>query len=878
MMKKLIFLFFVIIEIVSWSNIGIPKRSLEEATKSEDIVILHTNDVHCGVQDTIGYDGLMLYKKQLLTKYNNVIVVDAGDHIQGGTMGVISNGLSIIDIMNEVGYDVATLGNHEFDYGIAQLEECEKRLNCSYISSNYCFHKNKTAIYPAYKIIEKGGKKIAFIGVATPQTLSKTYLITLTDDEGNLIYDFLTENNSKELYERVQEHINKVKNDEKVDYVIIVAHLGIGGDALEENTSEGLLKNLEGVDALIDGHTHLVYSQTTKDKNGKDVILAQTGTKLANIGVLIIHENGTLTHENINEVPFDPNLADETLNVTRNKKEAYVDKEINKYINDIFLSFSDTLNKVVGKVDFPLNVYENASVSTESHTQLSRVSENVLCNLVCDALRELGGADVTIMNAGSVRTDINQGDITYQDIINTMPFSNDVLVKEITGQAILDALEYGVRILPEPTSRFPQVSGITYKIDTSINSPVIVDENEVFEKVEGERRVYDVKINGEDIDVNKKYTISTNSFIIGGGDGYSMFIPFDVVKTSIGVDNEILLKYIEENLNGVIPSKYKKVEGRIVKTNGKIFKQNTISLLGFNRLNITDSIIRFYIYLISLESFIFPNALSLKVTLTSNSFLRALSEQNKEVECKINSSDSDTKASYVCEILTTTSDIDSIQIHRDIELNTDKDYEFYISPLALKYMDNIKNIRNDDKYNAFFDSDIYYLKNSHIIKHDETSYNISGVLTNFGNSSDFDGSDITLMVTKLPENTETEFNCKIYHVTGDNYTLNCKPKDSIYCDLNNSISLIGDGVLYVSFENGDDSKIKFDSKNPIESYNRKYFHKSSGKLSSGAIATIIVVPIIALAAIIALIYFLKSGNKKLLHPQAPSSESITKLN
>ena len=212
------------------------------------------------------------------------------------------------------------------------------------------------------------------------------------DENGNLVYDFLTENHSKELFDRVQAQIDDVRS-QGVDYVIILAHLGIGGDALEENTSAGLIRNLKNVDALIDGHTHLVYSQTTKDKNGKDVILAQTGTKLANIGVLIIHENGTLTHENINEVPFDPNLADETLNVTRNKKEAYVDKEINKYINDIFLSFSDTLNKVVGKVDFPLNVYENASVSTESHTQLSRVSENVLCNLVCDALRELGGAD-----------------------------------------------------------------------------------------------------------------------------------------------------------------------------------------------------------------------------------------------------------------------------------------------------------------------------------------------------------------------------------------------------------------------------------------------------------------------------------------------------
>ena len=258
-------------------------------TLSEDIKIIHTNDVHCGVQDSIGYDGLMLC-----------------DHIQGGTIGLISNGLAIIDIMNKIGYDVATLGNHEFDYGVAQLEECAKELKCGYISSNYCFHKNKTSIYPAYKIIDVNGKKIAFIGVATPafigvatpQTLSKTSLVTIRDENGEPVYDFLTENHSQELFERVQQQIDIVKS-EGADYVIIVAHLGIDGDALEENTSRGLLNNLNGVDALIDGHTHLIYERTTKGKDNKDVLFAQTGTKLNVIGVFTIHTDGSITHENI---------------------------------------------------------------------------------------------------------------------------------------------------------------------------------------------------------------------------------------------------------------------------------------------------------------------------------------------------------------------------------------------------------------------------------------------------------------------------------------------------------------------------------------------------------------------------------------------------
>ena len=186
---------------------------------------------------------------------------------------------------------------------------------------------------------------------------------------------------------------------------------------------------------------------------------------------------------------------------------------MNGYINDIFDSFSDELNEVIGKSDFLLNVFKNASESTESHTQLSRSRENALCNLVTDAMRELGEADVTIMNAGSVRTDINQGNITYQNVINTMPFSNDVLVKEVTGQTILEALDFGVRTLPGVTSRFPQVSGITFKVDTSINSTVVVDENEVFKKLGDKQRVYDIRVNGEKLDLNKKYTLSSNSFI-----------------------------------------------------------------------------------------------------------------------------------------------------------------------------------------------------------------------------------------------------------------------------------------------------------------------------------------------------------------------------
>ena len=569
-MKALIYLILIISQIYSSSFTKHNKRILQD-TKKNDIVILHTNDVHCGVDDAIGYDGLMLYKKQLEKTHNNVILVDAGDHIQGGTIGFLTDGEAIIKIMNKLGYEVATLGNHEFTYKIPVLEERAKELNCGYISINYCFHANKTARYNVSKIIEKGGKKIGFIGVATPQTLSKTYVNTLVDSNGNKIYDFLTENKSQELYERIQKEIDRLKDQEGVDYVIILGHLGIYGDALEEHSSEGIIKNIKGAIAFIDGHSHKVYSLDSPDKDSTNVKLVQTGTKLANIGVLTIHENGTISHENVDHVPYDSDLADQTLNVTRKKKECYVDKEMYDFIEELNSGNAELLNQVVGKTPFTLTIFNTSSESSETGSSYSsRVGENNLCNLVADSFRIIGEADVTIMNTGTVTNIIEAGNITYKNIIDLMPYSNDILVKEISGQDILDALEFGVRSLPEPSTRFPQVSGITYKIDQSINSSVVVDDNEDFVSVEGERRVYNVKINGKDLDVNKIYTISSHNFILDGGDGYSMFPDREIIDTNVGLDNQVLIQYISENLEGTIPAKYQQNDNRIVKTEGKV--------------------------------------------------------------------------------------------------------------------------------------------------------------------------------------------------------------------------------------------------------------------------------------------------------------------
>ena len=561
MVKKYIF-FFLFLEIYSLSRLNIKNlkskdneiRELkEEKELSDDIIILHTNDVHCGVLDSIGYDGLMLYKKDLQKQYKHVLTVDVGDHIQGGPLGLLSKGLDIIKIMNKIGYDVSIIGNHEFDYGLDQLKKCNESLNCGYISGNFLYRKNRTLIYPPYKLIQLDDIKIAFIGITTPQTLSKTILHTIIDEEGEMVYDFLTKNDGQELYEIIQKYINEVK-DKGAKYVIILSHLGIEGDALEKYTSSGLLSHLIGVDAILDGHTHRIYNKTSKDKNGNDILLSQTGTKLTNLGVLKIKKNGEIISEMLSQIPTPKFIKVKP--IYRDRKLRLVDPEMNNFINNIASSHFSELNQKIGYVNFDLLI--------NSEEQSSRSGENPLCNLIADSIRYYGKGDITMINAGSIRNDLKKGDITFQNILEVLPFSAYIITKEVKGEDILNALEFGMKELPEKTSRFPQVSGISFKVNTKIKSTVIVDDEEMFVKVNGKRRVYDVIVGKDKLDINKTYLIAFDNYIGKGGDGFSMFANYEE-KLNLGkTDNELFMMYIRDVLNGVIPDEYKKTQQRII--------------------------------------------------------------------------------------------------------------------------------------------------------------------------------------------------------------------------------------------------------------------------------------------------------------------------
>ena len=525
--------------------------------KSDDIVIIHLNDVHCGLQDSVGYDGFALYKDELKEKYNNVICVDVGDHVQGGAMGAISDGEAIIKIMNKIGFDVVTLGNHEFDYGLEQLNKLGEEISSKYICSNFCYKKNKTSIYEPYRVIEAGGKKFGFIGVVTPLTFSITYLSTLQESDGSATYDFLTTNDT-ELQQTVQTHINKLRSDEKVDYVILLTHIGMD---VEQYTSNGLLSNLEGVDAVLDGHTHLVYNTTSKDKSNTDIHISQTGTKLQSIGKLIFKTDGTILSETISNVP-EPSNKEGALSVTRSNANRWVKNETYNFIQEVKDEYAEELNTVVGKSDYELIIKPEGS--SDSRSIYCRYRECTLGNLICDAVRDAGQADLTIINGGGVRNNMKAGNITKGDVIETIPWFNNIMIKKVKGQTILDALEFGVRNCPTPSASFPQVSsGVSFDLDTSINSTVQTDSNGQYVNITGARRVSNVKINGENLDLNKIYNISLFEFVSNGGDGYKMFTEYDVDREALMTDTDAVALYIQNNLNGIIPKEYSELQGRI---------------------------------------------------------------------------------------------------------------------------------------------------------------------------------------------------------------------------------------------------------------------------------------------------------------------------
>ena len=519
----------------------------------EKIIILHTNDVHCqidqkknkdGIVTNIGYAGVLAYKKEMenLHGINNVTLIDAGDAIQGGPIGTLSKGEYIIDIMNYVGYDVACPGNHEFDYGMENfLKLSTETSKANYICCNFRDLEGNPILSP-YTLIKYGDLTIAYLGINTPESFTKSSPIYFQDENGNYIYDFAQGEKGQTLYKTVQKYVDEAIK-EGANYVVAIGHLGDEG-ASEYWSSKSLIKNTYGIDIFIDGHSHEVYSEILKNKKGKNVLLAQTGTKLQNLGKITINtKNKKITSEFISNYKAQ-------------------DEDAINYIEGIKNKFSDVLQEVVAKSSVTLT-----TLDLTTHKRAIRNSETNLGDFCADAYRAMVGADIAFANGGGIRADIEEGDITYEEIINVHPFGNEICMIETTGQDILDALEVGACEYPIENGGFLQVSGLSYTIDPSIPSSVVFNERGQFVKVDGKYRVTEVMVGNEPLVLNKTYTLASHNYMIkNGGDGYTMFMDDKMIKDSVVIDNGALINYITENLNGVIGDEYKnpKGSGRII--------------------------------------------------------------------------------------------------------------------------------------------------------------------------------------------------------------------------------------------------------------------------------------------------------------------------
>ncbi len=533
--------------------IVVPAAVKAEGEEAKEIVILYTNDVHCGINDNIGYEGLARVKAAYEAAGKEVILVDVGDSVQGGVIGTLSKGEVIVELMNAVGYDVATLGNHEFDYGMEQFNKNVSLAKFQYICCNFLNDKNEAVLKP-YTIVEKGGKKIAFVGIDTPETFYKSTPDYFQDSEGNWIYSFCNGNNGQELYDKVQEAVNAAL-EEGAEYVIALAHLGVDAESSPWTSSE-VIVNTTGIDVVLDGHSHSVLSgkDKVKNKEGKEVILTSTGTKLANVGILTIAADGTLSTMLLD------NSAIMFMDAVGLLTE---DNGVGEAVKAAIAKNDETVKTVVAKTSVDLTTTDPVAVDEKGKPiRIVRRMETNLGDLCADAYRAMGQSDIAFVNGGGIRANIPAGDITYGQIIEVHPYSNAMCVVEATGQEILDALEWSVAKLPGESGGFLQVSGLKFTVDVSVATSVVKDEDGFFAGVSGDRRVMDVEVLQEDgtyapIDPNKTYTLACHNYLLkSAGDGFTMFKDNVFLRDEVMLDNQVLINYIVDKLGGTVGADY----------------------------------------------------------------------------------------------------------------------------------------------------------------------------------------------------------------------------------------------------------------------------------------------------------------------------------
>lgn len=524
--------------------------------EAQEITIIYTNDVHSYISNVIKDDegniidnGLRFSKiaamvRDIETEGGNVLLVDAGDEVQGDIYGAMDEGQNVIKIMNATGYDLATPGNHEFDYGMFQFFNNIDKADFDYVSCNFHSTVTKEVVLPASKTFELGGKKVTIIGITTPETITSSTPAYFQDENGEYIYAIDGCDSVEDLFTSVQSAIDNAR--ENSDYVIALGHIGVGMDANSAGySSTDIIANTTGLDAFIDGHSHTrVDGEMIKDKEGRDVLLTQTGSYLAAVGKMTISPDGKLTTELIEEYEGE-------------------DSTVAKLENDWIQEVEDKMGEQIGVLDTTLYICN----PSDSNQRLVRAQEMNSGDFTADSIywyfnEKLGlECDLTLQNAGGIRAQTESGDLTYISAKKVEPFGNMVCLISASGRQIIDALEMGASEIgkwndewnaPAENGGFMQVAGMSYTIEATIPSSVETTGEGNFVSVNGEYKVKDVKIYNretgeyEPINPDKTYQVGGINYVLrNGGNGLTMFMDNELVVDYVGQDYSILAEYIE---------------------------------------------------------------------------------------------------------------------------------------------------------------------------------------------------------------------------------------------------------------------------------------------------------------------------------------------
>ena len=521
----------------------------------KNLVILYTSDIHCGVEAGWGYAGLYAIK-EYYAKDNHVLLVDDGDAIQGEPIGTMTKGESIIDIMNAMGYDLAIPGNHEFDYGMDTFLSLTEKANFPYLSCN--FNKEGELVFAPYAIKEFDGVKFGFVGVTTPTTLRSSTPKYFMDENGQFIYGFLEDETGEAVYTAVQNAVDAARA-EGAEYIIVMAHMGNEDEVTPWKYSD-VIEHTNGINVWLDGHSHYSEQVVMKNKDGEDVIRSACGTKLESIGVVTFGTDGTLTADLLN---WNQKVSAPKLLGLENAGADAVKAETK--------DLDEALESVVAQSAVDLYIYDPTAVTEEGKPiRIVRRTETNLGDLCADAyLDQSGEADIAFVNGGGIRVQLDAGDLTLNNILTVHPFGNSLTVIEVSGQQVLDALEWSVHSMPGEFGGFNQVAGLTFEVDATIESPVLQDENQMFSGVDDtkERRVRNVLVAGEPLDPEKTYKLASTDYqLLKNGDGYTMYEGAKVLQESVKLDNQVLIDYIRDTLGGVVGEGYDNPygQGRIV--------------------------------------------------------------------------------------------------------------------------------------------------------------------------------------------------------------------------------------------------------------------------------------------------------------------------